>query len=72
MIAPLRETEPGRAEVRSRLRAARRLIAATLLGPSHDPAADAPLVPAWQAWLLAVWVAAVALACGAYLLGLLC
>jgi len=69
MIAPLREIEPQPAEVRRRFRQARRLIAATLLGPSGEPAGQAPPVPAWQAWLLAAWVVTVTLACSLFAFG---
>lgn len=68
MIAPLRLPDPSAAEETCRLREARRVVAAALLGGPSD-AADRPKpVAAWKAWLFAAWVV---IATGAYLAAML-
>jgi len=54
MIAPL-ETKSERCSPRvsPRLRAARSVIAAMLLG---DAAMPAPTIAAWKAWLFVLWI----------------
>ena len=69
MIAPLREltheeTDQGRA-----LSATALQVAATLL-PPRDAEEPAPPVPAWQAWLLVLWLVATCVSYVAITLGL--
>jgi len=66
MIAPLRQTEPPAES--SSLRAARRLVARTLL-TEPSPRCDAAPVAAWRAWSFVAWIATVIAACAAHLLG---
>jgi len=66
MIAPLRETEQEPAS--PSLRAARRLVASTLLKEDADRG-DVTPVAGWQAWLFVAWMGVVILAYGAHLLG---
>ncbi len=65
MIAPLRQTEQPVAS--PSLRAARRLVARTLLEETTDHP-DRSTVPAWRAWLFVAWMAVVIGSYGAHLL----
>jgi len=54
MIAPLRQT-PSEPSEPSRLREAHQFVAQTLLSKHRGRLADAPRIPAWQAWIFAGW-----------------
>jgi hypothetical protein len=71
MIAPLREPEPedDSAACQLQLHFARQIVAATLLQPAVD-ASDPPRVSAWQAWLLAAWMALITAAYGWFMSGI--
>ena len=71
MIAPLDQMDPKRAELRRRLRRARRLVAARFFHHDADPSDNAPPVPAWQAWVFAAWVVIVTAVYFATMLGFL-
>ena len=70
MIAPLREEEPrGLAAASRQLRRARRVVARSLLPETRPQESAAHPVPAWQAWLLAGWMATTAAVYVALLIG---
>jgi len=54
MIAPLGPMDPE--TTRTRLRLARRIVAAAFFPHDADPAENAPPIPAWRAWLFTAWV----------------
>jgi hypothetical protein len=70
MIAPLRLPDSETTEARRRLRRAHRLVASTLLPERTDSPSPVPAVPAWQAWMVAVWVVVVTACYLASMLGL--
>lgn len=69
MIAPINPSDT--AEVSPEVRRARRHIAGAILAEESESAAEKRPVPAWKAWLFAVWtvvVVAVYFACMAGLI----
>lgn len=70
MIAPLGNPldDPAASERNEPLEIARQIVAAALLPPPPEKPA-APRVPAWQAWLVAAWMAVVTLAYGLAMTG---
>ena len=71
MIAPLDQMDPKTAELRRRLRKARRLIAARFLRHDADPTDEAPPISAWQAWAFVAWILIVTAVYFATMLGFL-
>ncbi len=71
MIAPIRHSDPDSSEKHRLLSRARKAIASTLLESQPDRPLDPPPFPAWQVWLVAAWVVAVAAAIIAGMLGYL-
>ncbi len=70
MIAPIRLPDPQTAEERRRLREARRVVAAALLGqPGEEGAQRRPRIAAWKAWAFALWVVGATGAYAAAMLG---
>jgi hypothetical protein len=61
MIAPYREPgESGGAAAKQSLYRARQAVASTFLRPVEEGERPAPPVPAWQAWLIALWMVSTA------------
>lgn len=59
MIAPLRESKTScHSADKRQLALVRRVLAATLLRTSDEPAPP-PSIPAWRAWLVAAWLVSV-------------
>ena len=67
MIAPARTPLSGTDPSRRAVRRARRLVAESLLASDERRPPDAARVPAWQAWLAAIWVLTIAAVFGAAL-----
>jgi hypothetical protein len=64
MIAPIRNPSSKSDERLRAISRARRMIAQSLLESQKSHAHDVERVPVWQAWLVAIWVLAIAAAFG--------